>query len=508
MNLAALLRNTAIRVPQSPAIALGERVELSYAQLAGRVARVAGALRVRFGLDAGDRVALAMTNCTQFLEVLFAIWHAGLVAVPINAKLHPREFQYILEHSGARICFSTPDLHPVIAALVAECPALDESIAVATRRYQWCLDADSVGMADVAPDLPAWLFYTSGTTGKPKGAMLTHRNLQFMVLAYYADIDRLDQRDTILHAAPMSHGAGLYSLAHIAQGSCNVIVPSGHFDPDEIFALIECWPQVSMFAAPTMLVRLLRSHHASDARNLKTIVYGGGPMYLADLEAAIDRFGPRLFNLYGQGESPMTITGLSKAHHADRSHPRYRERLQSCGVARTGVEVRIADADDNDLPVGEVGEVLTRSDCVMAGYRNAPEATAAALRGGWLHTGDLGALDAEGFLTLKDRSKDMIICGGSNVYPREVEEVLLRHGGVLEAAVIGRAHPEWGEEVVAFIVPDPQRPVTERELDTLCLAHIARYKRPRAYRFVAALPKNNYGKILKTELRALLAGDT
>ena len=507
MNLAQLLRNTARRVPQSPAIALGERVGRSYAQLAARVARVAGALRVGFGFDAGDRVALAMTNCTEFLEVLFAVWHAGLVAVPINAKLHPREFQYILEHSGARICFCTPDLHPVIAALVGECPALDEAIAVDAQRYHGCLTADPIAIVDVDPAAPAWLFYTSGTTGKPKGATLTHRNLQFMVLAYYADIDRLDEHDTILHAAPMSHGSGLYGLAHVAQGSCNVIVPSGHFDPDEIFALIERWPQVSMFAAPTMLVRLLRGRRERALPNLKTIVYGGGPMYLADLEAAIDRFGPRLFNLYGQGESPMTITGLAKAHHADRSHPRHRERLQSCGVARTGVEVRIVDADGNDLAVGAVGEVLTRSDCVMAGYWNAEEATAAALRGGWLHTGDLGSLDAEGFLTLKDRSKDMIISGGSNVYPREVEEVLLRHEGVLEAAVIGRAHPEWGEEVVAFVVPDPSRPATERELDALCLAHIARYKRPRAYRFVAALPKNNYGKILKTELRALLARD-
>ena len=507
MNLAALLRNTAVRVPQSAAIALGERVERSYAQLAARVARIAGALRIGCGLDAGDRVALAMTNCSEFLEALFAVWHAGLVAVPINAKLHPREFQYVLEHSGARICFCTPDLHPVIAALGKECPALRESIAVDADRYRWCLDADPIAIVDVDPAAPAWLFYTSGTTGKPKGATLTHRNLVFMVLAYYADIDRLDERDTILHAAPMSHGSGLYGLAHVAQGSCNVIVPSGHFDPDEIIALIGRWPQVSMFAAPTMLVRLLRARDARDARNLKTIVYGGGPMYRADLEAAIDRFGPRLFNLYGQGESPMTITGLTKAHHGDRSHPRYRERLQSCGVARTGVEVRVVDADGNDLRAGDVGEVLTRSDCVMAGYWNAPQATAAALRDGWLHTGDLGSLDAEGFLTLKDRSKDMIICGGSNIYPREVEEVLLQHAGVAEAAVVGRPHPEWGEEVVAFIVPEAAREVTERELDALCLAHIARYKRPRAYRFVASLPKNNYGKILKTELRALLARD-
>ena len=507
MNLANLLRNTAVRVPHAPAIAVGERVALSYGELAERSARIAGALRVARGLGLGDRVALAMTNCAQFIEVLFAIWHAGLVAVPINAKLHPREFGFILAHSGSRVCFCTADLHPVIAPLAAECAGLEEVVSVAADSYLRYIEREPIAAADVDPAAPAWLFYTSGTTGRPKGAVLTHRNLQFMTLAYYADIDRLDERDTILHAAPLSHGSGLYSLAHIARGSCNVIVPSGHFDPAEVFALIERWPQVSMFAAPTMLVRLVRTAQVSP-RHLKTIIYGGGPMYLADLEAAIERFGPRLFNLYGQGESPMTIAGLAKAHHAKHGHPRYRERLQSCGVARTAVEIRVVDEDDRDLPAGAIGEVLTRSDCVMAGYWNATDATAAALRGGWLHTGDLGTLDAEGFLTLKDRSKDMIISGGSNIYPREVEEVLLRHGAVVEAAVVGREHPEWGEEVVAFIVPDRERAPTASELDALCLEHIARYKRPRAYRFVAALPKNNYGKILKTELRALLAGES
>jgi long-chain acyl-CoA synthetase len=507
MNLAHLLRHTAGRAPDAPALAIGERIACSYAQLYARTARIAGALRQRFGLHAGDRVALAMANCPQFYEVLFAAWHAGLVAVPINAKLHAREFRYILEHSGSRLCFCTPDLHPVIAALVDECAGLDAAIAIDAESYRHCLQAEPVALIDVEPAAPAWLFYTSGTTGRPKGAILTHRNLQFMVLSYYADIDRLSERDSILHAAPMSHGSGLYGLAFIAQGGCNVIAGSAHFDPEEIFSLLEFWPQVSMFAAPTMLARLVRrsGERARARANLKTIIYGGGPMYLADLDAAIERFGPCLYNLYGQGESPMTITGLSKACHADYAHPRYRERLQSCGVARTAVQVRVVDAEDRDLACGEIGEVLTRSDCVMAGYWNAPQATAAALRGGWLHTGDLGCLDGEGFLTLKDRSKDMIICGGSNIYPREVEEVLLRHGAVAEAAVVGRAHPDWGEEVVAFIVPRPGCVLNEHELDALCLEEIARYKRPRVYRFVGELPKNNYGKVLKSALRDWLS---
>ncbi|MBV9202727.1 MAG: AMP-binding protein, partial [Alphaproteobacteria bacterium] len=244
---------------------------------------------------------------------------------------------------------------------------------------------------------------------------------------------------------------------------------------------------------------------AADLRNLRTIFYGGGPMYVADLERALQLFGPRLYQLYGQGESPMTITGLGKRLHADRTHPRWRERIGSCGVPRTGVLVKVVDDHDRELPSGEVGEVVTRSDCVMEGYWNNPAATEETLRGGWLHTGDLGSSDEDGFLTLRDRSKDMIISGGSNIYPREIEEVLLRHPDIAEASIVGRPHPDWGEEVVAFIVPRPGIEIAPEALDRLCLDHIARFKRPREYRFVEALPKNNYGKVLKTELRKLLA---
>jgi acyl-CoA synthetase (AMP-forming)/AMP-acid ligase II len=220
-------------------------------------------------------------------------------------------------------------------------------------------------------------------------------------------------------------------------------------------------------------------------------------MYVADSLRAIELFGPRLYQLFGQGEAPMTITGLPQVFHE------LKQKLESCGLARTGVEVRVFDENDRELPPGEVGEVVTRSDCVMAGYWNNPEATAQALRGGWLHTGDIGSLDAEGFLTLKDRSKDLIISGGANIYPREIEEVLLRHPAVAECSVVGRPHAEWGEEVVAFVVASAQ--VEKAELDALCLDNIARFKRPKGYRFVEALPKNNYGKVLKTELRKLLA---
>ncbi|HEY6821414.1 MAG TPA: AMP-binding protein, partial [Burkholderiales bacterium] len=357
---------------------------------------------------------------------------------------------------------------------------------------------ETASAAEVEPDDVAWLFYTSGTTGVPKGAMLTHRNMAFQTLAYFADIDKLEAGDSTLHAAPLSHGSGLYGLPHFAAGAVNVIPESGHFEPAEIFELLEHWDHLSFFAAPTMIVRLLGSPAARTPGKLKTITYGGAPMYVADLLRAIELFGGRLYQLFGQGESPMTITGLPQAFHREE----FLDKLPTCGFARTGVEVKIFDDADQELPAGEAGEIVTRSDAVMRGYWKNPAATEKTLRGGWLHTGDVGSLDPQGFLTIKDRSKDMIISGGSNIYPREIEEVLLRHPAVAECSVVGRPHAEWGEEVVAFVVR--RSPIEPSELDDLCKGNIARFKRPRDYRFVDALPKNNYGKVLKTELRKKL----
>jgi long-chain acyl-CoA synthetase len=325
-------------------------------------------------------------------------------------------------------------------------------------------------------------------------------------LSYFADIDQVMADNCILQAAPLSHGAGLYGLPHIARAATSVLPHSGGVDGDEIAALLRRWPGMSLFAAPTMVKRLAGDPAiAADVSNLKTIIYGGAPMYLADLEDALDVFGPRLAQIYGQGETPMTITALSKADHAERDHPRWRERLQSVGFPRTDVEVRVVDDADNELPAGEIGEVVVRGDVVMAGYWNQPEATAETLRGGWLHTGDVGTFDDDGFLTLRDRSKDLIISGGMNIYPREVEEALLRRPDVRAVAVVGRPDPEWGEAVVAFVVAaDGAAPPSAEDLDRTCLDTIARYKRPKDYRFVDTLPTNNYGKVLKRELREQL----
>ena len=510
MNLAAHLSKTARTFGERPALTVGTRPVLSYSGLADRVARLAGALKGRFALVPDDRIAIIMTNRPAFFEVLYGAWHAGLAVAPINARLHQREFEYIVGNVNAKLCFVSPDLAETIAPLVDALPDLAEIVVVDQPDYEHLFDHEPVAMTEVAPTAVAWFFYTSGTTGRPKGAMLTHRNLLLMILSYYADIDQLDTGDSVIHAAPMSHASGLYGLPHIARGGNHVIPESGHFDPSELCELLGQHRNISMFAAPTMLMRFANSPAARtvDFSNLKSIVYGGGPMYVADLLHALEVIGPRLVQIYGQGESPCTITCLPKTMHADRQHPRYLERLGSAGFARTDIEIKLVDDAGNVLPEGEIGEVAVRGDVVMPGYWNNPKATAKSLRGGWLHTGDVGVFDADGFLTLKDRSNDMIISGGTNIYPREIEEVLLQHDAVLETSVIGRPHLEWGEEVVAFVVPRTGESVTEADLDKLCLDNIARFKRPKVYRFVAELPKNNYGKVLKTALRAELASET
>ena len=486
MNVATWLERAARADPGAVAVFRGRDAWANYGELAARAARLAAGLRGAGGLAPGERVAIAMTNAPEYLVALYGIWWAGLAAVPINAKLHPREVEFIVADSGARRVIHE---RAEVAALSADAP---------------------MALAPADPSALAWLFYTSGTTGRPKGAMLSHRNLAQMTYGYFLDVDAVSTRGRLLHAAPLSHGSGLYNFTHLAKGAAQVVPEGGGFEAAEVLDLLEAHGRVSLFAAPTMVKRLADAAHAAGApaTGLQTLVYGGGPMYRADLERATAALGHRLAQIYGQGESPMTITALSKEHHADVSHRRHAERLASVGLPHSVVRVTIRDAEGRELPAGEVGEVCVQGDVVMSGYWNNPAATAAALRGKendiWLWTGDLGAFDADGFLTLKDRSKDLIVSGGSNIYPREVEEVLLLHPAVAEASVVGRPDPEWGEAVVAFIVARGEPPLAS-ELDRLCLDHIARFKRPKEYRFVAQLPKNNYGKVVKAELRATIA---
>ena len=498
MNLALSLQRIARMDPRRPALYEGAQQLHDYGALADRVARLAGGLAAR-GLTPGDRVALFMRNHPAYLEVLYACWWAGLAVVPMNAKLHLREAQWILDHAQARWAFITPDVGQGLAAP-------QRTVDVTTEPYMELFSAVPATLVPRAPQDLAWLFYTSGTTGKPKGVMLSHRNLMTMGLTYFADVDAIEPRDAIVYAAPMSHGSGIYAIPHMMAGARHVVPASGGFDAAELFDLSRSVGRVSMFAPPTIVKRLVDHAQASGAHSsgFKTIVYGGAPMYAADIERAIQVMGPRFVQIYGQGESPMVITALSRGHLGDTRHPRHSQRLASVGVAQTPVEVRVGDPSGQPLPNGEVGEVLVRGDTVMAGYWRNTEATAAALRDGWLFTGDMGVMDDDGFLTLKDRSKDLIISGGSNIYPREVEEVLLLDPGVSEVAVVGAPDPEWGEVVVAFVVPRPGCQPQAAALDALCLSHIARFKRPKHYRMVDGLPKNNYGKVLKTVLREQL----
>ncbi len=515
MNIALWLARSAERYPQQAAIAHGTQLWCDYAEFARRAARTAHWLRTQ-GVQPGDRVVLFMHNAPEYLPLMWGIWWCGAVAVPVNAKLHEREAAWIAGHSEARLALVDNERASGLQQALNELNAATQ--VQADHAFMQQADGPQLALQPREDDDPAWLFYTSGTTGRPKGVMLTHRNLMTMGLTYFIDVDAVKPDDAIAYAAPMSHGCGIYAIPHLMAGARHVVPASGGVDPQELFALGQALGPLSTFAAPTIVKRLV-DHAQSQglelpdcAASFKTIVYGGAPMYVADIQRALHIMGPRFVQIYGQGETPMVATALSRRHLTDATHPRYLERLGSVGVAQTPVEIRVADEQGQPLPPGAVGEVLVRGDSVMAGYWRNPQATAQALRGGWLWTGDVGCLDEEGFLTLKDRSKDLLISGGSNIYPREVEEVLLTAPGVAEVAVVGAPDPEWGEVVVAFVVAQPGTPAdaipSSEDLDAHCLDRIARFKRPKRYVFVDALPKNHYGKVLKTELRNHFKGTT
>lgn len=488
MNLFALLNQAASRFADRGAVFHGERMLYTWRELRDRALRLATSLRQLGG--PGARIAIASENRPEIVELMFAIWAAECVVVPVNYKLHPREMTQILDDAGVSQAFASPKIGPELAAVSG---AAIETLG--TESYsRWFATAPSTPPS-TDPSTLAWLFYTSGTTGRSKGAMLSHRNLMAMTIAHLADFDSPDENCSLIHGAPMSHGSGLYIPPYVLRGARQVIPESGAFECDEFLDLCDHHPGCSAFLAPTMVLRLVQTGRARPG-NLKTVVYGGGPMYVDSLKRAMAAFGPIFTQLYGQGEAPMTITGLRRADHLTADDA----ILGSVGYARSGVDVAVLGEDGTPAATDEIGEIVCRGDVVMSGYWNNPEATAGTLQNGWLHTGDMGSFDARGYLTLRDRSKDVVISGGSNIYPREVEEVLIEHPGVSEAAVVGAPDDEWGEIVVAFIVGA----VDPAELDAHLLERIARFKRPKRYEFVDELPKNSYGKVLKRELRAQL----
>lgn len=499
-----MLQRSDAREGSRPAIVQGAR-ELSYAQFADRVARLGSGLRRR-GLQPGDRVGIFQSHRPELLETMFACWHEGMICVPVNARTTPFEAAEILRDSQPAALIAEPEYaaHVAEAGIDGLVIGITEGIDGA-ESYDDVLSTTPEPPVSVAAETPAWLFYSSGTTGRMKGATLTHRNLAFMVERFLSDLDPMTTGSVVLHAAPLTHGSGLYALPPVAVAATQVLTTSRSFDSGEVLATVAARRVTNIaFLAPTMVNRMVRAQRdiGADTSSLRCCVYGGAPMYVEDIKAALETFGPVLAQIYGQAECPMTIARLRPRDHAELAAAGDEARLASTGRPYSGVEVRVADADDQPVSAGERGEIIVRCDAVMSHYWNNPDATDKTLRGGWLHTGDIGRVDGDGLLYLVDRSKDVIISGAANIYPREVEEVLLRHPLVREACVIGAPDPEWGERVVAVLAVEAGAgDGLARELETLCRERLSAYKIPREIEILPELPKSPYGKILKREVR-------
>lgn len=519
MNLSVLLMNAARAYPQRPALTWGE-VSLSYGEVQARVNALAAGFD-NLGLRQGDRLAFLMPNRPELLETMFGSFAQGLCIVPLNAQFKTDEVLHHVRDSGAVAIVYSSGHDQVVAEARDQLRGVQVLVRLAederagagpsgTADYEQLL-RDHAGApaapVDVHEHDVAWLFYTSGTTGRPKGAMLTVGNLLFAVAGWLADVVPLTVADITLHAAPLTHGAGFHALAATAKAAHQVLPRPGRFDPECVLDLVENVGVTNTWLVPTQINRLVHSPAFRRERlaSLHTVVYGGAPFPLEDLKTAVRRMGPVLVQIYGQGETPMTATWLSREdHHLDR--PDSDLLLRSAGRARTGTEVSIVDADGRSVPVGTLGEVVVRGPSVMKGYWQRPEVTQEVLRGGWLHTGDVGRLDARGYLQILDRMKDLIITGGSNVYAREVEEVLAMHPDVQATAVVGLPDRDWGERVVAAVVPMPGCSPSSADLLAHCSRRLADYKKPKAIHLMDALPVNSYGKVLKRDLREALAG--
>jgi len=508
MHIGHLLTRAARRWPERPAWLQGEQV-ITFRQAEARVNRLAHAL-ASLGAMPGDRIGMLLPNCYQGLETILAPMKGGMAVVPMNIRLHPDEHAYMLNDSGARILIYGEEFRQHLDTSRARLTTVEQCICVGDPasddgHFEALLEGqpDTPPQVAIAPDDLAWVFYTSGTTGRPKGAMLTQRNLLTMVQLFLLDINPAVETDVLLHAAAITHGSGCAIFHHMARGAASAFPATRSFDPPLIFEAIQRYRVTTMFLAPTMVHMLTQSPARTDydLSSLHTVFYGGGPMYVEQQQEALRAFGPIFVQLFGQGECPMCITSLHKEEHMTGGDPVKERRLASAGRETTGVRVRVVDDDDHDVPAGGHGEIVVRGDLVMRGYWNNPEATAETLRDGWHHTGDIGFLDKDGYLYITDRKKDMIISGGSNIYPREIEEVICAHPSVLEVSVLGVPDEKWGESVKALVVTRPGMSVSEAEIIEHCRRGLASYKKPSSVEFLEALPKNAYGKILKRELR-------
>ncbi|MCB4821045.1 acyl-CoA synthetase [Roseicella aerolata] len=504
MNLGRLLTQTARRLPHHVALAWGDR-QWSFAELDARVDSLCAALRAH-GIGKGDRVLVHSRNSNAMFESMWAAFKLGAVWVPTNFRLTPAEVAYLAETSRARVMLRDRGFagHADAVRAAGHCRLV---LAVGDARadeldYEAALAAAEPPPpdheAEVAYGDPLWFFFTSGTTGRPKAAVLTHGQMAFVVTNHLADLfPGVTERDASLVVAPLSHGAGIHQLGQVARGARTVLLPSERLDVEEAWRLVEEHRVSNMFTVPTILTALVEHPGVDryDHSSLRHVIYAGAPMYRADQKRALEKLGPCLVQYFGLGEVTGNISVLRPDQHSiedDESFP-----LGSCGSARTGMDIAILDEKGARLPAAETGEICVRGPAVFAGYFENPEANGKVFRGGWFHTGDLGHLDARGFLYVTGRASDMYISGGSNVYPREVEEAILTHPAVLECAVVGMPHPRWGESGVAALVPRPGMAVTEAEVLAYLSDRLARYKQPLRVVVWEALPKSGYGKIPK-----------
>lgn len=507
MNLSHLLTASARRHPDDIGFVWGERT-WRWAEMEARSAAFAHALVNEFGVRKGDRLLVQSSNCHQMFEAMFACWRVGAVWVPANYRQSPAEIAWLAESSGARGLICGADF----AAHAAACQE-QVTFSVAIGPSDFAPDYDTIierhaGQSPepvaVQRDDPAWFFFTSGTTGRPKAAVLTHGQMAFVVTNHLCDLmPGTGPDDASIVVAPLSHGAGVHQLAQVAHGVKTILPAGDKFDPDEIWSLVETWRVTNLFTVPT-IVKLLVEHDSVaryDHSSLRYVIYAGAPMYRTDQVKALETLGPVLVQYFGLGEVTGNITVLPPAfHHIDDANM----RIGSCGFARTGMQVQIQDSEGLEVAPGETGEIAVIGPAVFAGYHDNPEANNKSFRHGWFLTGDLGHMDEEGFVYLTGRVSDMYISGGSNIYPREIEEKILSHPDISEVAVLGIPDPVWGEVGLAVCVPYPGASIDADTLGNWLDDKLARYKLPRCYIFWNEMPKTAYGKITKKLIRETL----
>ncbi|MCC6849106.1 MAG: AMP-binding protein [Deltaproteobacteria bacterium] len=490
MDATEALRRAARRWPEREALRDGDR-SVGFAELDARANRLAHAL-MRAGVGPGDRVATFLPNSIAHVAAQQAILRAGAVWVGINRRLAPPEVAFMLEHAAVRVVLADAD--GLGTARPAEGVAVwDVSGADAARERRFAGAPAAAPRSPAAEHDVARLRYTSGTTGRPKAAVLTHGCALASLRNLLAELHELSPSDTVAHVAPLTHASEALLAPAFWRGARSILCHD--FRPDALRELMAHERVTTLFLVPTMIAALVDSLPGESLANLRTIVYGAAPMSEDLMLRALDALGPVLLQIYGLSECPFPITTLRKEDHLDPL------RRGSCGLPTAQNDVLVLDAGGAPLAPGEVGTIAVRGPQLMREYWCDPEATAAALVDGWLRTGDLGRFDEAGFLTLVDRSDDVIITGGFNVYPREVEVVLEAHPAVAEAAVVGIPHERWGRSVAAWVVRRPCAEVDEHELIDFCRAQLAGYKKPLRVTFVEALPKSSTGKLLRRALR-------